>query len=338
MMTQKGLAIPNIYVQDVACRDSIALSNHSSIDCVNAIECIHLKDIWQLDNGFGELARWAAYGETSLMRPKPDYIELAPNIAHYVWLGNSSMDYAWYLGALSVLHVLKVDRVFIHGETPTGKYWDTIRRNDRVKVIYRYPDTYVFDQRVSNVAHKSDVWRFDIMNKYGGLYLDVDVIFVKPLSDRLRAYDAVLNTANIYGNKIHGYPNILQNGVLLGKPGSRFWSECLKTMRKYIDKRWIWNSCYLPYKVKERYPKALLIDTRLQVECFRAKCRPFWTVNDNNMTKNRVTNWRTDAYSFHFTGRIPPELQQENLVVHSESMFGEISRYILHKAGLLKSA
>ena len=341
LMTQKGITIPQIYEQDVNCTDSSLLSNHSSAYCIITPKSIYPKDIWELDNEFGKLSRWAAYGETSILLPTHDYSELAPNIAHYVWIGNGTMDYIWYLSVLSLLHIIKVDRVFIHGEAPTGMYWKQIMNNDKVKVIPRNPETFVFGQRVKRVAHKADVWRFDIMNKYGGLYLDTDAVFVKPLSDHLRAFDAVANIDFIGSYWIDEYPNVIQVGVLLGKPGRKFWSESLQTMRIYRDNLWVWNSCHLPYKVKERNPRLLLIEERFQVNCFCGKCHPTWWPNYksravHHLNSNSLPNWRNDSYCYHFTGIIPAELREEDLAMHSESIFGEMARHVLDKAGLFR--
>ncbi|KAK2142207.1 hypothetical protein LSH36_985g01007 [Paralvinella palmiformis] len=341
LMTQKGLAIPSVCKQSVSCPNSVQSSNYSSFYCVNVIERLYPKYIWELDSEFGRLARWAAYGERELMRPEANYQELAPNIAHYVWIGNGTMDYLWYLSVLSVLNVVKVDKVFIHGEAPHGKYWDRIAENEKVEVIYRYPVTYVFDQLIVGNSHQSDVWRVDIMTKYGGLYLDVDVIFVKPLSDDLRAYDAVMSIDFIGSYWIEDYPNVLQSGVMLGKRGSQFWVEFQKTMRKYKDDLWTWNACHMPYRVKEKYPRSLLIDKRLQVNCFCGKCHPTWWPGYkkrkvHHLNSNSLPNWRNDAYSYHFTGSVPIDLQEEgSMAGNSTSIFGEMARYIMDKSGLI---
>jgi len=58
------------------------------------------------------------------------------------------------------------------------------------------------------------------MLKYGGVYIDIDAIFVRRLSNELRAYDAVVTLAPI---TTRPFPNIVSDGLIVGKPGSRFW-------------------------------------------------------------------------------------------------------------------
>ena len=75
------------------------------------------------------------------------------------------------------------------------------------------------------LAHVSDVWRADIMIKYGGIYSDTDVIFVRPVSKELRAYDAVVSYDWTAWDL--PFPEILNLGVAVSKPGARFWELCL---------------------------------------------------------------------------------------------------------------
>ncbi|KAK2166790.1 hypothetical protein LSH36_35g04066 [Paralvinella palmiformis] len=342
LMIQKGLEFGEGDQETIDCEDSSSMTSYSNIYCVNIARYIHPKDIWESEKSFGELARWAAYGETSIQRPEPDYRELVPNIAHYVWIGKGRMDYAFYLSVLSVIYVAKVDMVFIHGHRPTGYYWFKIKNDRKIYIIHRYPTVYVFGQSVSGASHRSDIWRLDFMNKYGGLYLDTDVIFVRPLSLNIRAYEAVMSYDYTTGRGGSPYPDIVQSGVMLGKRGGKFWIELMKTMRTYRDDLWTWNICHVPYKVKERHPKTILIHNQLQVNCPDGKCHPTWWPNYKNrsvhhLSTNSIPDWRNDAYGYHFAGdEFPPELRDERKALRSKTMFGEMARFVLQEAGLLK--
>jgi hypothetical protein len=342
LMIQKGLRFGEQYQENIDCEDNSQATNNVHAYCVNIADGIHPKDIWESDTRFGELARWAAYGETSHQRPEPDYRELTPSIAHYVWIGNGKMDYTFYLSVLSVIYVAKIDKVFIHGQQPTGPYWNKIKGHSKIKVIDRYSKVYVFGQSVRGVSHRSDIWRLDFMNKYGGLYIDTDVIFVKPLTDYLRAFDAVMSYDFTTGTMKNPYPDKFQSGVMLGKKGSKFWKEFMNTMRKYRDDLWSWNICSVPYKVKERYPKTILIHNRLQVNCPQGKCHPTWWPNYKNwsihhLSTNSIPDWRNDAFGYHFAaGGSPPEFCDEKKTLTSKTMFGEMARHVLKEASLLK--
>ncbi|KAK2154976.1 hypothetical protein LSH36_252g03041 [Paralvinella palmiformis] len=304
LMIEKGLAFGDKHNTTIICKDARHISGYFHAYCINTVESVRPKDIWDLETPFGELARWAAYGETSIQRPEPNYRDIAPNIAHYVWIGNGRMDFAFYLSVLSLIYVAKVDK------------------------------------SVSGASHRSDIWRLDLMNKYGGLYLDTDVIFVKPISNHLRAYEAVMSLSF---TTFTPFPDRLQSGVMLGKRGGKFWNEFMKTMRTYRDDLWTWNVCFLPYKVKEIYPKSVLIYDRLQVCCPKAKCHPTWWPNYHNrsinhLNTNTIPDWRTEAYSYHFVGGgTPPELRNEKKARRAKTMFGEMARFVLEEAGLLNT-
>jgi len=83
----------------------------------------------------------------------------------------------------------------------------------------------VYGQSVQSVSHLSDVWRADILLKYGGIYADIDAIFVRPLTKELRAYDAVVSYD--WPDWDPPFPDILNLGIAVAKPGARFWELCL---------------------------------------------------------------------------------------------------------------
>ena len=156
------------------CMDKSAYLEANRISlCVNIPDLIFPKDIWELKNEFGKLARRVFYDTEEMIKPKQNFSELIPNIGHMVWIGRGSMDYLFYLSALSLLYVVKVDTLYIHGNgPPKGRYWDAIKNDSRVQTIYRDPGT-IYGNRVKDVSHISDVWRADIMVRYGGIYSDV---------------------------------------------------------------------------------------------------------------------------------------------------------------------
>jgi hypothetical protein len=336
LIAQRGVRFrPNI---NVTCTDGRDNSYQSTSYCHNTNVAIYPKDIWESNDTTGQLMRWAAYGDASVLRAEPNYTELAPNIAHFMWVGRGTMDFMMYLSLLSLIYVAEMDMVYIHGEEPIGPFWDKIKDHDRIKIIYRSPEVSVYGQRANVKAHRSDVWRADVLLKYGGLYVDTDVIIVKPLSEHIRAYDAVISLDISLPRHIDLFPYILQNGVMLGKPGATFWVQYQQSMRVYNDKLWAWNSCFLPYKIKERHPRNLLIDPRLQVLCIGLHCHPTWWPNFttkavHHLNTNSLPNWRNDAYTYHFAGNTFP-FRNEDWLRKSKSVVAEIGRYVMQKAGL----
>ena len=342
MMAQIGV-IPGSDADDVSCGGHRSNQSAASLYCVDIPDGIHPKDIWESEDTFAQIARWAAYGESTTKRALHDNTNLAPNIVHYTWpfwKGKMDMHYTFYLSILSALYVAHIDTVFIHGVKPTGPYWDKIKNDTRVIVIPRATWTSVYGQSVSVLQHVSDVWRLDVLIRHGGVYCDVDAIFVQPIPVRLRAYDAVLALDWVGPGFRKGdvHPNLIQNGVMLVKPGAPFWLEYQKTMRIFKDNWWVWNSCALPYKVIERHPSYVHLDPHLQINCYHGLCHPIWWPNSTNinvhhLNTNSIPDWRNATYVYHMTGEVPKGLDKEG-EEEPNTIFTQMARMILERAGL----
>jgi hypothetical protein len=297
------------------------------------------KDFWELDDSFGRLVRSLFYGTPNILRAVPTYDELIPNIAHIVWLGGGEMDFLFYLGVLSLVYVAKVDMVYIHGDGPPwGRYWDLVKGNSKVQLIYRESPGQVYGNVVNVLSHVTDVWRVDFMIKYGGIYVDTDVVFVKPLDYKIRGYEAVGTYDWTYWN--HPFPDTINYGVAIGKRNAPYWHKFQESMKWFMDADWSWNGLRQPYRILERQPDLVRIDPHLQVTCFMSKCHPTWWPDYHNesihhLNSPSITNWRKDAYAFHWTLPTPYELLNHTTLLTTNTMFSEIGCYILSEAGMM---
>ncbi len=308
--------------------------------CVVTTVTFFPKDIWELNNDFGRLVRHLFYDSPDINLPAKRYDELIPNIAHIVWIGGGEMDYLFYLCVLSLIYVAEVEKVYIHGDAPpTGLLWMRIKDNPRLHLIFRETPKLVYGTQVNIISHVTDVWRVDFMIRYGGIYVDTDTIFVRPLDRDIRAYDAVGSYDWTYWNS--PFPDTINFGVAIGKRNAKYWKMFQESMKWFIDADWSWNGLRQPYRIKERHPELVLIDPHLQVICYEFKCHPTWWPDYHNeslhhLNSPSIKDWQKDAYAFHFTLPTPPELLSEDNLLSANSMFGEIGRNVLHKAGLLK--
>ena len=157
----------------IQCSDKSVYANATrKASCVNVLHLLFPKDIWELNDNFGKLARRVFYDTEEILRPKRNFTELVPNIAHVVWIGGGPMDFIFYLCALSLLYVMRVDTLYIHGNgPPSGQYWESIKHHPRLQLIYR-ESAAIYGTKVGGASHQSDVWRADFMVKYGGIYCD----------------------------------------------------------------------------------------------------------------------------------------------------------------------
>ncbi|XP_013400330.1 uncharacterized protein LOC106166345 [Lingula anatina] len=316
------------------CITHITHSESNRSYCLHIDHTLYPHQIWERKDEFGALCRRLFYGSEEIRVPAPSYDTLIPNIAHYVWMGGTEMPFLAYLSVKSTLNVLKVDAVYLHGnEEPKGPYWDKLKGNPKVHFVFRdWPET-IFGNPVNDYSHISDVFRVDILLKYGGIYTDWDAVWVKPIDD-LRGYDVVANYD--WPDWHPPFPDKFNMGTLLAKKNARFMHYFSDTMKRYEDTGdWYYNACLMPYKAYERHPELLLVEKHLQVICFDFKCHPIFKpgYKDPNIhhLNNATFDWRTDVYAVHWTRPSPPEFENENTLRQSNSMFSEIGKYVLDR-------
>ena len=152
------------------------------------------------DSNFNKLARQVFYGAKMIPKLVRHEDPVIPNIAHFVWLGGGEMDFLFYLSVLSLLHIVKVDAVNIHGDMPPAReLWRNVSGDPRGHYIYHDRLTRVGDNLVVNVIqHQADPLKHDLMFSHGGIFVDCDAMFVQPIPDDFYHYDAVVSLGNYW--------------------------------------------------------------------------------------------------------------------------------------------
>lgn len=96
---------------------------------------------------------------------------------------------------------------------PTGVWWK--RAMDFVTPIQLPAPEQVAGVPLQHHAHRADVLRLQVIKQYGGIYLDTDVLCVRPFHP-LRDHTVVL------GDEEEPDVEGLGNAVILAEPGARF--------------------------------------------------------------------------------------------------------------------
>lgn len=106
---------------------------------------------------------------------------MIPDLATFVYIGDMPFSYVHALAAQSAAAVNRFDRMrLICDRTPTGVWWEQCRHLLDVEVVT--PPDNVFDVPLHHPSHVTDVIRFHEMLSTGGVFLDLDVLCVKPLN------------------------------------------------------------------------------------------------------------------------------------------------------------
>lgn len=189
-----------------------------------------------------------------------------PNIVHYVWFDSHVPGIPYYekdlnmykiIGPISAYKNLKPDKIILHSnQKPHGKWWDELRQIVPMEFEYYPLVEEVFGQFIDQPAHRSDVARIDIVRKYGGIYLDFDVVILKSF-DPLRIYQCVMGIETGARPDTNG---ILNSGVILAVKNATFLNLWYEGYRKYHGNSWLYNSAFVPTELYYKHRDLLHIE------------------------------------------------------------------------------
>jgi hypothetical protein len=210
---------------------------------------------------------------------------MIPNILHFVFgmapdFGGKPFSLAHYLSLRSAMTLNKPVATYFHYQyEPSGIWWEKAKPLLNLNKITA-PETFS-ERTLHHVAHKADVVRLQMLKEHGGIYLDLDTISVKPLSE-------LLNHSFVIGQELKAAyaprnfrqrikfsvrkqfglitPSVtaatgLCNAVLLSEPNSVFvnrWLDEYKSFRSTgRDKYWNEHSVQVPEKLAAEDPGSL---------------------------------------------------------------------------------
>ena len=205
-----------------------------------------------------------------------------------------------YLCLESCWQVNRPERIYFHHHhLPHGKYWDRIEhRLTLVKVEkdefvsnFRYQDKGIGPYRY---AHHSDFIRLRQLHEYGGIYADIDTLFVNPYPEELFEHEYVLGRESDIVDFSTGEtkPSIC-NALIMAKPGARFGRDWLANIQDAFNGTWSNHSTLLPYRISREHPDWV------HVEPPRSFYRYMWTVEDLETLFEKCEDDWEGAYSIH---------------------------------------
>ena len=253
---------------------------------------------------------------TSLLKPANESI--VPYNVHYVWFGRyEPMRFHQMLSVKSVYLRMRPDRIYFHCDfEPAGRWWKIIKQTvPTLRIIHRKPPTKVFGNEVIVAEHKTDVARMEILMEQGGIYLDSDVIVLKPFEPLLR-YEFTM------GLEYHGNPGRLNSGVIVAAKNARFLKIWYSTYRNFTKREQDFHACIIPYRLQYTYP------TLIHVE---EKTINYPSGKQLELIYDEQYDW-SNNYAMHLWSRLhdfdhsPVDIKKMN------TTFGEIARLIFYGA------
>ena len=249
---------------------------------------------------------------------------LVPNIVHYIWFNDQTrpLKFDHMLSILSAHKFIKPSIIYFHtNKVPTGQYWDKVRKLPELKIVHREPTSVLYGEKIKKPVFEtsaSDVDRVKILQEYGGIYLDLDVLVIRSF-DELRKYPCTMGFED---------KDILCGGIIVCRNDSFFLSMWLNYfIDDYRVATWAYNSGVVPSKLAKRYPQLLHVDKdRLNRPNFKEISR-IWGQEKYNWRRNfAIHTWiRMYRRSQYYPGYDPnPES-----IKTGQDTFSQIARTIL---------
>lgn len=171
-----------------------------------------------------------------------------------------------YLAIASCIEVVQPDEVFVHcDELPYGVYWDLIRPHVTLHRVAPVPevDALAPDPLLApyRYAHHADFVRLDALLTWGGLYADIDTLFLAPPPDACWTAPATIGReADVVDTLTGRVRPSSSNALLLATPGSAYIAEWRRRMPGALDGSWSAHSCFLGHDLALEMPDAVHVE------------------------------------------------------------------------------
>jgi hypothetical protein len=253
-----------------------------------------------------------------------------PRIFHFVFGLKPQIEpfhLLYYLCLESCRRINQPEKILFHyHHEPHGAYWDLIRPHltlVRVELPefvqrHRYRDRKIARYRY---AHAADVVRLQQLLTTGGVYADIDTIFVRPLPPQLFEKSFVLGRERDVVNTHTGQPEpSLCNAFIMAERDAPFGRAWLDRIEAAFDGRWSTHSCSLPYQLSEEHPELVHIEPETSFYKF------MWT-REGLRALLEERHDLNDAFSLHLWNHLWWEEDRRDFSDVHGRMFTE--RYIL---------
>lgn len=201
-----------------------------------------------------------------------------PRIVHFVFgLRNEPEPFhlVHYLAIRSCIEKVRPDEVQLHcHHLPFGPWWDRVEADVRLRGTGPVPtvsEMAYTDPLVArySYAHHADFVRLDVLAEHGGLYADLDTVFVAPVPDRLWRQQFVIGREGDVVDPSTGASRpALSNALMMSAPRSRFVEAWRAEIGGAFDGTWASHSCFLAHELAERMANEVHVEPQRTFHAF----------------------------------------------------------------------
>ena len=256
-----------------------------------------------------------------------------------------------YLCLESCAQVNRPNRILFHcHHEPHGVYWKLIRHRLEIRHVelnafvskYRYQDPTLARYRY---AHQSDFIRLDALIEHGGVYADIDTLFVNPLPERLYTHLCVLGREGDVSDTPDGprRPSLC-NAFMMAAPQSGFLTHWRRELDAAFNGSWSNHSTALPWQLSRRHPALL------HVEPIRSFYKYQWTREDLRRLLEGAEDQEADVFNIHLWAHLwesrgrrdfldfHSALMTERYIRRVDSTYNRIARRFLPSPSFFRGA
>ncbi len=236
---------------------------------------------------------------------------------------------------------------FYYRHLPYGPWWDHIAPYlilcpladtptgfDPTRYQHTQEGRFIINNGLS-YAHETDFFRLEILIKHGGVYADMDSLFVQAYPDALYRHECVLGEESpLAGSNGILHPSLC-NAVIMAQPQSRFLRRWRESSNVEFDGSWSRHSCQLAGRLWAEMPETLYVTPQRQFYRFGLGRPSFVALFEENQPDLRgvcsIHLWahlwwseaRTDFSDFH------SGLLTERYVHEADTTYARLARQFL---------
>ncbi len=201
-----------------------------------------------------------------------------PRVVHFVF-GLRPQDEPFhlvhYLALASCRAVVQPDEIHVHcHELPYGHYWDLARPDivlHRIEPVPAVRDFAYDDPVVAHYsyAHQADFVRLDVLAEHGGVYADIDTLFVAPVADDLWREPCVIGVEHpVVDPRTGALRTSLSNALVMAEPGAAFVERWRDRIGDALDGTWSAHSCFLADDLAREHPDDVHVEPERTFHAF----------------------------------------------------------------------
>ncbi|HEV3055556.1 MAG TPA: glycosyltransferase, partial [Solirubrobacteraceae bacterium] len=196
---------------------------------------------------------------------------MIPRVAHFIFgleRQREPFHFLHYASIESCRRVLQPEAIYFHHKhLPYGEWWERIRPHLTLVEVDAVEEVLATDYSAGHVpnkyryAHHADFIRLDALIEHGGVYADIDTIFVRAFPDELFAAPFVIGREPAVRDEQTGeWRRSVCNALLMAEPGAAFARAWRERMAGALNGTWSNHSGFLPLELSESMPSAVRVE------------------------------------------------------------------------------